>query len=423
MADPIELRVGETMQVDTPAVNATGGAAYDLPQAPLAWHALKEPTPGTSNVVAPSVTPDVSGCMIVLIGHLPIAVASGVFSGSEPPVERLDDNTALGLDAAIFADSFVQAVAGATGARTAGAGGGTVSMAATIALTPSGTPGFGTLGLSAKVASGDLVPGEPSGSSVDDIFICILTQRDNVVATMVPSTVDPDSWTQIYGVDLCRRVGQEMRASAWWCRRGTLPPDFTITRPGGNAGIAAIISFGNIFGSGTTLSPLNKVATKSHISVVQDVSDAGHANVKGEFAGTDDAIVYDWRDPFNVAKQTQQLVTVLDADRIAFSVNEVAFDYSSPGVLPSIFVDAYGLDHNTLTSPHYELMGLQWSMPGAVATFVGGVNTGPSVEIAAAAVGSDVITVTGRNSQGQVLTATLQVRVLGAITVSIVRTS
>jgi len=354
---------------------------------------------------------------------LPIAVLAGAFSGAEPPVERLDDSTTLGLDAAIFADSFVQAIAGATGARSASVGGATISMAATLALIPAGTPGFGALGAVAKVASGDLVPGEPAGSSVDDIFICILTQRDNVVATMADNSIDPDQWTQIYGVDLCRRAGQEVRASAWWCRRGSSPPDFTITRPGGNAGIAAIISFGNIFGSGTILSPLDKVATRSHISVVQDVSDAGHANVKGEFAGNDDAIVYDWRDPFGVAKQTQQLVTVLDADRIAFNVDEVAFDYSSPGVLPAIAVNAFGLDHNLQSSPHYALMSLQWSMPGSVATFVGGVNTGPSVEIEAASVGSDVITVTGRNSQGQVLIATLQVKVLGAITVSIVRTS
>jgi hypothetical protein len=415
----IEIRVGETITVETNALDQVGAVAHETA---VSWFALKEPTPTTSSVVAPSITTDVAGCLIVLIGHFAGSVTAGVFSGAEPPVEQLDDNTTLGLDASIFADSFVQSVAGAIAARTSGVSGAGRSMAATLAFLSSGSaPVFGNLGVAAKVASGDLVPGEPSSSSVDDLFICILTQRDNVVATMDDNRIDPDQWTQIYGVDMCRIAGQESRASAWWCRRGTNPPDFTITRPGGNAGIAAVISFGNIFGSGTTFSPIHRAATKQKISVLlSGVLTDQLATVKGEFPGTDDSIVYNWTGPLGAAGQTVTPVTVLDANRIVFSVPSLLFDYDAGGTVDPIPVEAFGLDANAGSPPYY-LHRIQWSMPGGVATFVGGINTGPSVEIAAAAVGNTTITVTAINSQGQALTAQLDVAVRGAISVSVTR--
>ncbi len=105
------------------------------------------------------------------------------------------------------------------------------------------------VGARAKVASGDLTPGEPAGAALNDILICVLTQEDNVAATMSAD------WTQIYAVP----NGATMQATAWWCRRGSSAPSYVITRTGGDSGIACVLAFQNCVTAG---SPINVYGTE-----------------------------------------------------------------------------------------------------------------------------------------------------------------
>lgn len=89
------------------------------------------------------------------------------------------------------------------------------------------------VGAVAKVNGGNMVPGEPAGAQSNDILIVFCEQRDNVVSTM------SGDWTQIYGVN----NGASSRASAWWCRRGAGAPSYTITRAGGDSGIAVVVTY------------------------------------------------------------------------------------------------------------------------------------------------------------------------------------
>lgn len=411
----IDIRVGENIIVETTGQNQSGGVADEVA---VSWAGVKEPDPSSSVVTAPSVTTTHAGSMVILVGHSAAATTANPFSGSGSPTERVDENTALGLDATLFIDTYTQAAAGATGARTASTSHTVKNMGATIALySPSGNPVFGTIGTVAKVASGDLVPGEPSGSSSDDIFICFLVQRDNVVATMDDVSIDPGQWSPIYGVDVVRRAGQELRCSAWWCRRLTDPPDFTITRAGGNAAIAVVISFGNIVDHG---SPFDGVATGAKISVLlSGVLTDQLASVKGEFPGSDDRIVYNWKDPFNVAFQTLTPVNVLDVSEIGINPSTLVFDLSDGGTPDPVTLEAFGLDAN-VGSPRYPLYWLEWSIVGAAVAFTG-ATLGPTVEIEALADGSATITVTGQNYRGATVTGTLQVTVKGVTTVTVTR--
>jgi hypothetical protein len=106
------------------------------------------------------------------------------------------------------------------------------------------------VGTRAKVASGSMTPGEPSGVEEGDILICLCTQKDNIVATMSAD------WTSIYGTN----NGTTSRASAWWARRGSSAPSYLITRSGGDSGIAAVVAYRGCIADGD---PVNLSGTQN----------------------------------------------------------------------------------------------------------------------------------------------------------------
>jgi hypothetical protein len=105
-------------------------------------------------------------------------------------------------------------------------------------------------GTRAKVASGNLTPGAPSGAREGDILICFLTQRDNVVPTMSAD------WTQIY----TQVNGTTMRATAWWMRYGETAPNYLITRAAGDTGIAVVVCYRDCISEGD---PIHKSAKQN----------------------------------------------------------------------------------------------------------------------------------------------------------------
>lgn len=107
------------------------------------------------------------------------------------------------------------------------------------------------VGERAKVASGNLTPIEPVGVNAADILLCFCTQKDNIVSTMGAE------WTQIYGVN----NGVSMRGSAWWSRRYEAPPNYLITRVGGDTGIAAVVAYRNCIPIGTPIDQFSTHAT------------------------------------------------------------------------------------------------------------------------------------------------------------------
>lgn len=126
-----------------------------------------------------------------------------------------------------------------------------------LELSPIQAPGAYYVGRGTpdKVSSGDLQPTMPDWVKQYDIVLMVLTQRDNVVAT-----VDA-AWTPIFGVD----NGGAMRASAWWARKDHgVPIDTLITRAAGNAGIAQLFVFRGCVRSGTPfLEPVNTALSSS----------------------------------------------------------------------------------------------------------------------------------------------------------------
>lgn len=402
------LRQLEQIEVEVVPVDADGNptaATFSACQA-----ASQIPN---ASIVAPSITPATSGCMILLIGHTADDGTAGAFSGAGPPVERLDDNTNLGDDAGIFADSFVQAVAAATTARTSTYSASVMHLASALAISPNGTPAFIATGTVAKVASGNFTPGEPAGAASGHVLIMVIEQRDNVAATL------SSDWTKVYSIDHSKSTSDLARASVYWCRRGGSAPSYLVTRAAGSTGIAAVMAFSNCK---TTGNPIERVAASQCIVRDGVIGDSTQPFAfSGQFPGTD-TIQYNATDPFSVDLEDTQAVTVLDASTIRFSASPLLFLFPVGGGGDyEQFVSARGGDTRTdepISRELYAISDVVWTIQSATNDVIelpsGLTGSGQTVNVVAIAGGEDAIVVTARNVRGTTITATLTVRVLAA---------
>lgn len=86
-------------------------------------------------------------------------------------------------------------------------------------------------GTAATASSGNVTPGLPGGTAVDDILICVVESRDNVVHSMA-------GWTMLN----TGTSGTRHRASLFW-RRATGGDPATVTHNAGNGIAARIMAF------------------------------------------------------------------------------------------------------------------------------------------------------------------------------------
>lgn len=101
-----------------------------------------------------------------------------------------------------------------------------------------------------KVTSGNMAPGEPAGAQADDILLCFTSQHDNIASSM------SGDWTQLYAVD----NGTTLHAAAWWCRRGSSPPSYTVTHGLGGSSLAVVIAYRGCL---KTATPIDASGTQS----------------------------------------------------------------------------------------------------------------------------------------------------------------
>lgn len=148
----------------------------------------------------------------------------------------------------ILVASFpVQAVIGTRGStQNASAAGG---AAANITFVNAGTV--------ATANSGNVTPGLPAGTAVNDILIAIIESRDNVAHGMT-------GWTSIN----TGTSGSDHRASLFW-RRATGTDPTTVTHTGGSGIGARIIGFRGVVATGSPFDTTNSFTVSGSDSTIE----------------------------------------------------------------------------------------------------------------------------------------------------------
>lgn len=110
------------------------------------------------------------------------------------------------------------------------------------------TISFVSAGVTTRATNGSITPSLPPGWVVNDIFICVITSRDNVNSTMPPGWLIIDPGTN-NGVNLRTTTFYKIAIS------GDTNP--TVTHPGGNSIEATIVTYRGV----DTTNPLDAVGT------------------------------------------------------------------------------------------------------------------------------------------------------------------
>lgn len=131
-------------------------------------------------------------------------------------------------------------------------------MVATFKEAPHLTVTFEGVGVSGVVASGNMTPRNPQALKVNDLLVCLLSQHDNVVATM------PAGWTRI----IAANNTVNCRLDTWW-KRVASPSEagatVTVTRAAGDAGLAQIAAFRNVLSGLLSTLPYEASGTANNV--------------------------------------------------------------------------------------------------------------------------------------------------------------
>lgn len=138
---------------------------------------------------------------------------------------------------------------------------------------------FVNVGTIALVGSGDLIPGIPASIANNDILICTLHQRENVVSTITAG------WT----LKVSGNGDTINRLSVWWKRTTGSESAPTITHLAGDSSIAAITAWRGAVTSGDPFDVVGTVQNNagSPISTTSVTTVTNNAMVLHSFGSAD----------------------------------------------------------------------------------------------------------------------------------------
>ena len=215
----------------------TTGSPFGVNQAVL----VKTPASTVNNFGA-GVTTTTANDMIVLLSGTSGQTTSATYTGSPTPTEELDAPNAANYGQIIIAD-FIQAAAGATGARQSTLGTSRLNNGYQISLVPAPSITFqaGTA-VPPTANGGNITPALPANWAANDIWLCLIVSWDNVNSTM------PSGWT---AVDAGTNNGTLLRTSLYWHRAVAVDSDPLIIHTGGSRITAAIVGYRGCVATGS----------------------------------------------------------------------------------------------------------------------------------------------------------------------------